>query len=92
MNCKQGDLAMIVKTIEGKQNGIVVRCLEFYSGPFANNLVSHRPWWRIDRKIHVGSKDGPGGWFDLCPDECLMPINPLDDKSIVEPESIARIE
>jgi hypothetical protein len=46
MNCKQGDLAIIV---EGLQAGNIVRCVSRYDGPWAG--VPYAPGWIVDRHL-----------------------------------------
>ena len=58
LNCKQGDLAIIVKSVHGNE-GKIVRCLELLitDKVVAVNGNTHyyaggvRPVWRIDRPI-----------------------------------------
>ena len=57
MNCKQGDLAVIVRSIAGNE-GKIVRCLELdpahhFLSPALE--VSVRPAWRVDRLLPAWS-------------------------------------
>jgi hypothetical protein len=91
VNCKQGDLAMIVKTEKGQHSGMVVRCIRPFTGIFADGTPaakSRYQWWVIDKEIQYSRESAA-----ICPDRCLMPINPLDDcllpeasQSIKEPK------
>jgi hypothetical protein len=89
MNCKPGDLAMIIKTEAGKQNGIVVRCLHLYTGLFNNGQYasSDRPWWVVDKELSYTTKSRRMIQTAMVPDCCLMPIKPLDD----EPEELLTV-
>jgi hypothetical protein len=74
MNCKQGDLAIIVKCeICPEAIGSIVRCVEFKPGH------SGRAAWVIDREVHsvkvVNGFKFSGGWFL---DACLRPIRDND--------------
>lgn len=67
MNCKQGDLAVIVKSYAGNE-GKIVRCIDFIGdvhGP--HNIIV--PTWRIDRRLpHCeGGLDNRVGDFQLRP-------------------------
>lgn len=99
LNCKQGDLAIIVKSTAGNE-GKIVRCLEYMG------VISHitdtagdtwrygrgpRPVWRIDRTINFRSTYG----FDAdvqvgyCSDECLRPLRgDTDDESATEEKEL----
>lgn len=89
MNCKPGDLAMIIKTQAGAQNGIVVKCLHLYTGLFYNgqHASSDHPWWIIDKELSYTTKDRGMIKWAAVPDRCLMPIKPLDD----EPEELLTV-
>lgn len=61
MNCKLGDMAIIIKSQAGNE-GKVVTCLEYIRGPVIyesethkGKLVSLMPgdWWRIDRNLNM---------------------------------------
>jgi hypothetical protein len=69
MNCKQGDLAIIV---EGTQAGNIVRCVSRYDGPWAS--VPYAPGWVVDRHL-VNSR---GFLQDRVGDCALRPIRGTD--------------
>lgn len=73
MNCKQGDLAIIVKSSNGHQ-GKIVRCLERYNGPWAG--LVHTPGWKID--VGLRYANNPCLWPYLA-DYALRPIRPQSD-------------
>lgn len=62
MNCKAGDLALIVKSMAGNE-GKVVTCLEYLGAPGANLvlagdnnttlLLDGGGWWRVDRNLNM---------------------------------------
>lgn len=77
MNCKPGDLAIVVKTAAGQQTGITVRCLHLFTGTFVDGTPAAKAryqWWVIDRELRY-----PFGFAALCADRCLMPIRPIAD-------------
>ena len=56
MNCKQGDLAVIVRSSSGNVGRIVV-CLNIASTgelcrTFGSSMYSYAPIWRIDVAVH----------------------------------------
>lgn len=67
MNCKQGDLAMIVRgTAFAKYWGQVVECVSL------RMVLGEVPAWAIDRSL-----DGGKYWIIL-PDSCLKPLRESD--------------
>lgn len=74
MNCKAGDLAIIVRSFAGNE-GSIVRCVE-YVGVRSFKIVGDQPTWKIDRKIKTMS----GYMSDLACDEFLKPIRDSDDE------------
>lgn len=77
MNCKQGDLAIIVKSICGNE-GKIVRCLEYigvreFISP--NGTITEDHCWRIDRPTRTFS----GIMCDRQMDCCLKPIRDNDN-------------
>ncbi len=81
MNCKQGDLAVIVHSDFFKENiGKIVTCVEFKAGPDGS------PAWVIDRALFEGTrrthnKSFAGDW--VC-DKVLRPIRdqPGEDETL----------
>jgi hypothetical protein len=77
MNCKQGDLAII---LYGPAAGLVVTCLEALAPGFQRDDLpagveqqideSSGPLWRIDRAVEWGDLL----YLHLVPDNVLMPI------------------
>ena len=66
MNCKQGDLAIIVRSLAGNE-GKIVRCLR----PATKGYYTfHGPRWRIDRIL----PDDFGGTIQSVADCALRPI------------------
>jgi hypothetical protein len=88
MNCKQGDLAIIIRgCLHGKQIGKAVTCLELFTGTFGNGVNasdSQIKWWIVDCDIELAS----GKICRMAPDKCLMPINPRNDESIQETDEL----
>lgn len=62
LNCKQGDLAIVVKSMHGNE-GKIVRCLELLvtdrvraeDGELYGYIGGRRAIWRIDRTVNFGS-------------------------------------
>lgn len=75
MNCKQGDLAIIVQSVCGNE-GKVVKCLE-YAGVFkctSNGVVGFYDYWKTDTFITF-----EGGRRDNEIRDCVLrPIRPTD--------------
>lgn len=73
MNCKPGDLAVIVRSLDSPEAiGSLVKCVSFLSG-------LRNPSWQLDRKVADDKlRDGKlirGDWFA---DKCLRPIRDQD--------------
>lgn len=72
MNCKKGEMAIIVKSMAGNE-GKIVTCLEFDPDKlFVNGNTA--PAWRVDRYLQ-GAWGRTTCW--VC-DEFLRPIRPGD--------------
>lgn len=86
MNCKQGDLAMI---IGGKtQGGKVVTCLRLLSRDEHQVHDDEGPVWAVDRDCSFQTPRG-SVWRRYCPDKVLMPINPSpDDETVKESDAL----
>lgn len=92
MNCKQGDLAIIVKSYAGNE-GKVVRCveavgMELWDMPDGTSELAFT--WRMDRAL----RSFTGRLHDLVRDEHLRPIRPDegDDETLSwagKPEKVA---
>lgn len=73
MNCKQGDLAVVIRSCLGNE-GAIVQCLEFV-GDVNYPQDGVLPSWRVDRWLP--GQIPRGVWRDLTglvPDACLRPI------------------
>ena len=93
MNCKQGDMAVVVRS-NADNEGRVVTCMEFI-GPVG--IIEHEgvllmlaqgDYWRIDQDINLFNRDR--GFFpDFAPyvrDSCLMPISGYKEPMVVKEE------
>ena len=63
MNCKQGDLAVIVRSDSGNE-GVIVQCLRLYVGPWLRPdgaLDPSEPGWFVSRPVKARS-DGADCW------------------------------
>lgn len=85
MNCKQGDMAMVVGSKVGNNSGKVVTCLSLVRGPILIELkdftlvVDDAEWfWLVDRKMDFYDIENGKTYYELSPympDRALMPIN-----------------
>lgn len=75
MNCKQGDLAVV---IEGAAVGYIVTCVARYDGPWFD--MDYEPGWKVDRPIpKMGGR--PEAFIY---DKGLRPIRPQPDDAVDE--------
>ena len=77
MNCKKGDLALVVRS-SAANNGKLVTCLELLAAASCNTSVEDGPLWRIDRELEWESPLGAFPGF-VVPDWALMPLRPDPD-------------
>lgn len=82
MNCKPGDLAIIVKSWAGNE-GKIVQCVKYLgilatSDAFGN--TTNEPCWAIDRPL----QDAVGGVDNILCDDQLRPIRPQPDDAVDE--------
>lgn len=79
MNCKPGDLAIVVRSKSGNE-GKIVRCIRLCTPAEAD--AEHYwsgPLWKVDALL-VAKRRGDVKFTPHCPDECLRPIrDPGDD-------------
>jgi len=78
MNCKQGDMAVIIRSEAGNE-GKVVTCLNFVGNPPPTinkrggfNCYLGNDYWLVDRKLNCTS----GSIEPYARDSALMPITP----------------
>lgn len=79
MNCKQGDLAVIVKSTYGHE-GKIVKCLRQYNGPWVGiECIEYEAGWEIDIKLRT-----PTGEWAFITDDRLRPLrdNPGTDETL----------
>ena len=78
MNCKQGDLAIVVRELPGSiiKLGTIVTCIELHDWLFsARDNEVYSSVWLVD---HNGVKTAPNGVPLGATDDCLRPIRPGD--------------
>lgn len=82
MNCKAGDLAVIVGG--KKQIGKTLTCIRLLARD--EHLVEDRlgPVWEVDREVSYDTLCRGTVWHNYCPDMVLLPINPKPDDEAVE--------
>lgn len=76
MNCKQGDIAIVVRSESGRE-GYIVRCVEFVGmvGWIFNGEDRKYPTWRVDRELPTLIQQAHHKkWRNLAADFCLRPI------------------
>ena len=86
MNCKQGDMAIIVRGPAQEYIGVTVRCLEFVGSPCGltardgRTIHTNNPetvdFWRVDGWFKYYNPDGENFEMDIVSDAYLMPITP----------------
>lgn len=74
MNCKKGDLAIVVRSVAGNE-GKIVRCVEFLGDSLFVGGKTYAAW-SIDRKL----PGILGGMIDRAPDAWLRPIRDNDQE------------
>lgn len=94
MNCKQGDMAVVIKSQAGNE-GKVVTCLELmgsnpglvqYDNGKTLLLEAIGIWWRVDRHLNQRLLFDNGmilleeDWAPFAIDHCLMPINGIPEE------------
>lgn len=86
MNCKQGDLAIVVGTSAYTDLGSVVTCMRLADESdfgWAKPHPSLGPVWYVGRNFKWTQGDAP-----CMPDSMLMPINPLNDETVDETDTV----
>ena len=74
MNCRQGDLAMIVWSMASNE-GVFVTCVNKLGWFKDADTLDVRFWWEIDRSL----PDKFGIMDTICCDDQLRPIRPHGD-------------
>ena len=82
LNCKVGDLAIVVKSWSGNE-GRIVRCLELLPAGLQGMDEEIGPLWRVDKALSTTRGGKYNGSAFIAADCQLRPIRPLD-----EPETI----
>lgn len=73
MNCKQGDLAMVVGGLKGTQIGKTCTCIRLMSQE--EHGRDDGPYWATDRLFsYMVLSTGWRNWHSYCPDRMLRPI------------------
>lgn len=74
MNCKPGDLALIIR---GFDCGMAVTCVKLADADKVGFGFQphHFPMWEVDREIRWWSPKMGEHKIKLCPDNALRPIN-----------------
>jgi len=97
MNCKPGDLAMVVRSYSGLNYGRVVRCIRTVTVQEVVNALRRggikavhdgrqEVYWAIEGSMLVrGVRTNRSIEVPFAPDSSLKPLPPMDD---CEPESV----
>ena len=97
LNCKQGDLAIIVSSTCGNE-GKIVRCLELLvtdrvpdtKGMVWGLLTGRQAVWRIDRPIDMKSRSGEFTQATYCADKRLRPLRgDVNDEVLETPQELS---
>ncbi len=75
MNCKQGDLALVIHDGLSIKAGAVVVCLEFVGQATSRDWQVFNDVWAVEYR---GSDRSPNGWWWGLPDSYLRPIRDND--------------
>lgn len=90
MNCKQGDMAIVVSPRSAANVGLIVEVLRLVpsgsnllgDGVIWNNIEPEGvPSWEVrssGRKCHASNKKNPVGFHGLFRDSALLPVSGLD--------------
>jgi hypothetical protein len=71
MNCKPGDLAVVLRSDETTLLGIVDKIVEVVE---LTTSEEGGPAWGVSKPIKCGCAQNCGEWLDCFPDEILRPI------------------
>lgn len=73
MNCKPGDLAVVIKSVTGANLGRIVRCVELLPAARVEfpDGIHVMPAWRLGERVQGWRADPRGA---LAPDTWLRPI------------------
>lgn len=79
LNCKQGDLAIVVKSYAGNE-GKIVRCIRLIPAGFGRFRESLGPLWEVDVELNIVDENGlKRPPVKIATDAHLRPIKPLDE-------------
>jgi hypothetical protein len=88
MNCKPGDLAVVIRSETGNL-GKIVRCIAVASKEQADQVRFWAcPMWEVDRPMQWEYQHEVF-YERFCPDDCLRPIRPQSDDATDEMTLIA---
>lgn len=93
MNCKQGDLAIVIRSIIPENMGKIVKVGEFYGDQPRLGL---KDAWRVELPSQATVKHEDGGlrisMKGLCPDAWPRPVSGLPDEDTTDTEHPIKIE
>jgi hypothetical protein len=79
MNCKQGDMAVVIKSMAGNE-GKIVTCLKFVGKDLIGVRANADDFWLVDKQMNcINNGGGPGTMTaPYARDHCLRPLRPSD--------------
>jgi hypothetical protein len=87
MNCKQGDLALVVRGPK-KNLGKLVTCIEMVKSPGEGWTDFKIPVWRVDQKMTWHNDRGKVIFEPYAPDAALMPIRGMPEDERIDEEAL----
>ena len=80
MNCRQGDIAMIIYSLADNEGKVVI-CLEFVGRRIPHRSSGAEDFWRVDTPIRCLTEKGKPS-LEFSPyvsDSCLRPMRPTGE-------------
>lgn len=88
MNCKPGDMAVVIAGTKGTQVGKTCTCIRLLARHEHNVPDVFGPMWEVDCLMSFTQPGGAQIWRSHAPDRFLMPINPRNDEETEAPEAL----
>lgn len=96
MNCKQGDLAIVIQSRHKNNIGRAITCVSLASAAELHAVLGNyypdfvHAIWRTDKSFLWTLDNGRGRDIqaNFCEDKALMPINPLNDETVEAKDAV----
>lgn len=88
MNCKRGDMAMVIGGVKSTQIGKTCTCIRLLAWDEHHIEERWGPIWLVDVPMSYTTPLGQV-WNNYAPDQLLMPINPRNDESVESEEALS---